>query len=255
MTNPADDLAERYWKAVESGDHAPGDLLGKLDLDTALHAQLRVLRARLAAGQRLGGFKVGLTSERARKAIGADERPFGFILADRILSSGATVEGGNIRRGSVEPELCFTIGQRLTGQVSPDDVREAVSRVAAGFELNEARPGSARRDFGLLVADDLTQWGIVEGTGRSPSDAGDLGRVECRLERNGELVYTGRSADELDDHYTSIARLAAKLAEHGHALEAGFKVITGAFARHDMVLGDRWRAAYSGVGEVEIRIV
>jgi 2-keto-4-pentenoate hydratase len=58
----------------------------------------------------------------------------------------------------------------------------------------------------------------------------------------------------VDDHYASIARLAAKLAEHGQALESGFKVITGAFARHDMMVGDHWRAVYSGVGEVEIHI-
>jgi 2-keto-4-pentenoate hydratase len=104
------------------------------------------------------------------------------------------------------------------------------------------------------VADDLTQWGIVEGSGRGPRDAGHLADVECRLERNGEVVYNGRSADELDDHYTSLARLAAVLGEHSQALEPGSKVITGAFARHDMVAGDHWRAIYSGVGEVEIRI-
>lgn len=261
MTNPrgasAQDLIERYWKSVQSGDHAPEELAGKLDLGTALDAQLRVLQARLEEGQRLGGFKVGLTSERARKAIGADVRPFGFILASRILPSGTTVDSTSIRRGSVEPELCFTIGSRLSGPVSREEARAAVEAVSAGFELNEARPGSGRRDLGLLVADDLTQWGIAEGSGRPPAEAGaagDLADVECRLERNGEVVYTGRSADELDDHYESLARLAAVVGEHDQALEPGHKVITGAFARYDMVAGDHWRAVYSGVGEVEIHI-
>src|SRR3954471_6284813 len=50
-------LAERYWQAVQAGDHAPEALLGRLDLDAALTAQLRVLRSRLEAGERLGGFK------------------------------------------------------------------------------------------------------------------------------------------------------------------------------------------------------
>src|SRR4051812_11844732 len=58
---PADDLVGEYVRAVRSGDHAPEGLVGRLDLDTALDAQLAVLQTRLAAGERLGGFKVGLT--------------------------------------------------------------------------------------------------------------------------------------------------------------------------------------------------
>ena len=248
------ELIERYRQAVEAGDHAPEALVGRLDLDTALDAQLRVLRGRLEAGARLGGFKVGLTSERARRAIGADVRPFGYILADRILPGGATVDSTSIRRGSVEPELCFTIAERLSGPVGAEQARAAVSGVAAGFELNEARPGSARRDLGLLVADDLTQWGIVEGSGVPVGPDTDLSGVECTLERNGDVVYRGVSRDELDDHFASIARLAEVLGRHGQALEPGFKVITGAFARNDMVAGDDWKATYSGVGEVTIHI-
>ena len=248
------DLVERFWQAVQAGDHAPEVLLGRLDLDAALTAQLRVLRSRLEAGERLGGFKVGLTSERARRTIGADVRPFGYILAHRVLRSGATVDSTSIRRGSVEPELCFTLARRLTGPVSPADARAAVSRVAAGFELNEARPGSARRDLGLLVADDLTQWGIVEGSGVEVGPDTDLSGVECTLERNGKVVYRGVSRDELDDHFASLARLAEVLGRHGQALEPGYKVITGAFARNEMVAGDEWRATYSGVGEVAISV-
>lgn len=248
------DLAERYWRAVQGGDHAPEDLVGRLELDAALEAQLRILRSRLEAGDRLGGFKVGLTSPRARAAIGADVRPFGYILAHRILSSGSTVDPTSIRRGSVEPELCFTIGRRLSGPVGAEEARAAVARVAAGFELNEARPGSARRDLGLLVADDLTQWGIVEGSGVDVGADTDLSGVTCTLERNGEVVYQGVSRDELDDHFASVARLAEVLGRHGQALEPGFKVITGAFTRNDLTAGDEWRATYSGVGDVAVRV-
>jgi 2-keto-4-pentenoate hydratase len=42
------------------------------------------------------------------------------------------------------------------------------------------------------------------------------------------------------------------LAAHGRALEPGHKVITGAFARFDAAAGQRWRAVYDGIGEVEV---
>jgi 2-keto-4-pentenoate hydratase len=246
-------LVERLWQARESGDHCPAWLVGALSLDEALDVQLALLARRLARGETLAGFKVGLTSPRARAALGADVRPFGFLLASRVLGSGAQLPAGGIRGLSIEPELCFTLGRRLAGRdVSREQVVAAVERVAAGFELNERRAGSARPDLPAMVTDCLTQWGIVEGGGVAFREAGDLGRVRCSLLRDGEKLYEGTSRDELDDHVESLRRLVAELAAHGRALEPGHRVITGAFARFDAASGQRWRAVYDGIGEVEV---
>jgi 2-keto-4-pentenoate hydratase len=246
-------LVERLWQARKSGDHCPAWLVGALSLDEALEVQLGLLARRRAEGERLAGFKLGLTSPRARKALGADVRPFGYLLASRVLQSGAQVPAAGIRGLSIEPELCFTVGRRLAGSdVSREQVVAAVERVAAGFELNERRAGSARPDLPAMVTDCLTQWGIVEGGGVALREAGDLGRVRCTLLRDGEKLYEGTSRDELDDHVESLRRLVAELAAHGQALEPGHKVITGAFARFDAAARQRWRAVYDGIGEVEV---
>ena len=46
--------------------------------------------------------------------------------------------------------------------MTPDTARKAPRGVAAGMEINELRTDG--KDFGLLVADGLAQWGIVPGT-------------------------------------------------------------------------------------------
>jgi 2-keto-4-pentenoate hydratase len=247
-------FADRLEQARKGGDHCPPWLVGALTLEEALDVQLELLDRRLAEGEELAGWKVGLTSPRARKAVGADARPFGFLLTRRVFQSGARIPAAGIRALSIEPELCFTVGARLTGSdVSREQVTAGIERVAAGFELNERRAGSARPDLPAMVTDRLTQWGIVEGGGARFREAGDLGRVRCTLLRDGEKVYEGASRDELDDHVESLRRLVASLAAHGRALEPGQKVITGAFARFDAGPGQHWRASYDGVGEVEVR--
>jgi 2-keto-4-pentenoate hydratase len=245
-------LVDRLWESRLRGDVSPGWLAG-LSLDDALDVQLGLLDRKLAAGERLAGWKVGLTSNRARTALGVDARPFGSVLASHLFESGARVPAASIAKPSIEPELCFEIGQRLTGPgLSRDQVRAALARVRAGFELNERRAGSTRPDFGAFVTDGLTQWGVVRGGGVSIADAGDLNAVRCSLLRDGEKVYAGVSRDELDDHLESLSRLAAVLGAHGRALEPGQVVITGAFARFDAAAGQRWRAEYVGVGDVEV---
>ncbi len=249
-----DALADRLEQARKGGDHCPAWLVGALTLDEALDVQLGLLARRVAEGEKLAGWKVGLTSARARKAVGADARPFGFLLASRVFESGARIQAAGIRALSIEPELCFTVGSRLVGtEVTRDQVMVAIARVAAGFEINERRAGAARPDLPAMVTDCLTQWGIVCGSGVALRDAGDLGRVRCTLLRDGEKVYERVSRDELDDHVESLRRLAAALAAHGQALEPGQKVITGAFAREGAAPGQVWRATYDGIGAVEVR--
>ncbi len=247
------ELTDRLWEARQKGDHAPDWLNGALTLEQALDVQLGLLERKLAQGEALGGWKVGLTSERARSALGVDERPFGHVLASRVQKSGAHLAPGEISRPSIEPEMCFTIGRRIQGdRVSRDEIAGSVARVAAGFELNERRPGSARPDFCAMVTDCLAQWGIVDGEGVELAKAGDLGAVRCTLARDGEQVYTGLSRDELDDHLDSLSRLVAGLSAHGRALEPGQRVITGAFARFAAEPGQHWRADYEGIGRVEV---
>jgi len=249
------DLATRLLAARADGDYCPKWLPGSIDLGQALDLQLAVLDDKLAAGATIGGWKVGLTSEASRTKLGADERPFGFVLAERTFDSGATIDSSAVSQLSVETEMCFTIGCDVDDPaVTPDQILDYVSGVSAGFELNEARPGSARPDFVAMVTDCLTNWGIVGGPAVAPANPADLSATEITMSRNGEQVFNGISSDYCDDHTISLCRLVDQLHRHGRKLEVGQRVITGAFARLPTEPGDQWRADFSDIGNVEIAI-
>ena len=154
------DYAPRLRAARAAGDFSPEWLAGAIDLPQALELQLSVLQDHLDGGAEIGGWKVGLTSEASRKKLGADERPFGFVLADRTLASGSTVLASEVRNLSVEAEMCFTIGVDIDNPaITPESVLDHIGEVSAGFELNEARPGAVKADFFAAVTDCLTNWG------------------------------------------------------------------------------------------------
>lgn len=250
-----DHATERLWQARQGDDFCPEWLPGSLTLDEALGVQLRLLERELAGGRALGGWKVGLTSPRARGALGADVRPFGYILADRVLGSGESVEAAAMHKPSIEVELCFTVGRDISG-ADPERtaVIAAMSHVSGGFELNERRPTSARPDLPAMATDCMTNWGIVGGSGVPVAAVTDINATHCRMERDGALVYEGVSRDELDDHFDSLRALITGLAAHGRGLLAGQRVITGAYARFDAAAGQRWSATYSNVGTVEVTL-
>ncbi len=258
-----DELAPRLWDAVASGDRFPPFLAG-ISYDDGLGLQVRMLRRHLQHGAVLAGWKVGLTSARARSQFGGiDVRPFGYLDADHVLRSGATVEIGSVPRAAVETELCFTVAERLFGSdLSAEQVRAGLATVAAGYEINQRQRGSLKPDLAMGAAARMYNWGVVEGTGASPAElhrAGfDLADAVVTMSWSGaDAVPTPalreRAGDHVDDHYLSIALLARALADYDLALEPGQKIITGAVGRFPAEPGQTWRSEFSGVGTVEVR--
>ena len=221
------------------------------DLHTGLSLQLEALGEKLAAGATLGGWKVGLTSGGARDSMGAGFRPFGYILESRIFASGARIGLDNFESVGVENECCFTIARELEGEVSRDEVIDAVQSVAPGFEINERRlPADAPAQERL--ADDLSQWGIVAGTAR-PVAGIDFESLVVTLARDGEPAETVAARGHIEDHFASIAALAAQLSRFGRTLRPGQRVITGSFGRCPVTEPSAWSGDFgSGLGVVEV---
>jgi len=257
MTPQQRTAADLLWAAYEAADGRPsalpdevGVLFADLGFEDGLAVQADILARRLARGDHQVGWKVGLTSERARKLVGIDDRPFGHLM--HLVDSGATVRWADSLGPSIEPELCFTAGERIAGpDVTPEQVRGSLSRAAAGYELNERRT-VVGQNMALLIGDNLTNWAIAEGGGCDPGQIHDIDATEIVVSCNGEERFRCTSRDEVDTPYLSIARLAATLDRHGLAIEAGHKIITGAYCRFDASPGDTWTTDYSGLGRVEI---
>ena len=195
-------------------------------LEAGLQRQLDALGAGAPAG-----WKVGLTSGTARDSMGEGFRPFGHIHSERVFDSGARIPLAGMCRPGIENELCFRLGRVLEGPVSRSQVIDAVASVAPAFELIERRlPPSAGQDEHL--ADNLAQWGIVVGEERQFDwECFPFSGLAVALHRDGEAVQQVAADGHIDDHFSSIAALAAQLAAFGRRIEAGARIITGSFTK------------------------
>ena len=221
-----------------------------------LERQLDRLAELEAAGERRGGWKVGLTSGRARNAMGPGFRPFGYILASRIYPSPAAVPVAALTRGALENELCFTLGADLAGCPARSEVMDALAGVAPAFELAEER---LPRDASAAdrLADNLSQWGVVFGASRS-LDWGtfDFSSLRVTLSRNGEPVEEVAAAGHIDDHIDSIAALAGRLHAFGLQLKKGDRVITGSYTRQRVDAPGHWEGDFGpAIGAVTLQLV
>jgi len=241
----ADVLWDYYQRGVDLSEEAFSDL----DFSDGLAIQNEIRQRRLESGITQIGWKVGLTSDRARKQVGIDDRPFGHLM--QLFDSGLSLPASSVNGATIEPEMCFTIGETISGpDVDPAMVPSCLEKVAAGYELNERR-AVVGGNLAMLVADNLTNWAIVEGTGVAVDEIQDIDDTEIVLYRNGEECFRCLHKHEVDNPFISIARLAATLHRFDLELKPGQKVITGAYTRHQVSADEHWLAEYSSIGRVE----
>ena len=227
-----------------------------ITLDDSYAISTEVAKRKVAAGAKLIGHKVGLTSKAMQRSSQIDEPDYGHLLDDMMVADGARVPHENYCLPRVEIELAFILGKPLKGPgVTLPDVLRATEYVVPAIEVVDARVQDPRKIFDT-VADNGAAAGIVIG-GRPvrPMDV-DLRWVAGIMYCNSEIEETGVAAGVLGHPALGVAWLANKLGSHGVTLEPGHLVLAGSFTRVVFAKkGDTLHADFGALGGVAVQFV
>jgi 2-oxo-3-hexenedioate decarboxylase len=204
------------------------DEWSELDLDTGYAIQDLNLRKRLERGEKLIGVKLGLTSRAKQQRMGV-HFPFVAWLTDAmVLPVGDPVPQSRLIHPRVEPEIVFLMGARLEGPgVTCVQAMSAVDSVWAGAEVIDSRFQDFRFTAGDVAADNASSAAFVTGPiGLPPSDL-DLSLEAALVEVDGLVVDSATGAAVQGHPGEALALAANDLARRGHAIEAGWIVLTG----------------------------
>jgi 2-oxo-hept-3-ene-1,7-dioate hydratase len=227
-----------------------------ITMDDAYAISTEVARRKIAAGARLIGHKVGLTSKAMQRSSQIDEPDYGHLLDSMMIADGARVPHENYCLPRVEIELAFIMGKPLKGPATGlADVLRATEYVVPAIEIVDARLQDPRKIFDT-VSDNGAAAGLVLG-GRPirPFDL-DLRWVGGIMYRNSEIEETGVAAGVLGHPALGVAWLANKLASHGVTLEPGHIVLAGSFTRVVFARkGDTLHADFGALGGIAVQFV
>jgi 2-keto-4-pentenoate hydratase len=218
--------------------------------------QQHLVNMLLDDGEKIVGYKVGLTSRPMQKMVGVDSPDYGPVLASTVYASGAEVPLDKFIQPRIEAEIVFVLGGRLAGPgVSVADASRATSGVAAAMEIIDSRIADWRIKLADTVADLASNGAVVISSRLVPLAGLDTRLIGMVLTRGGELLDTGAGAAVLGDPLKVVAWLANTLGDHGIALEPGHLVMTGSMhAAVPMAAGDVFRAEFDRLGPVTVRV-
>jgi 2-oxo-hept-3-ene-1,7-dioate hydratase len=233
----------------------------EMGMDDAYAVQNAIYRAKLEAGQRVIGWKIGLTSKAMQYALNIDIPDSGILFDDMLFETGATVPKGRFIQPRIEAEIAFVMKAPIGGaDVSRADVIAATDYVTPSIEILDTRilradpeTGQTRSVFDT-ISDNAANAGIVLGRERHAVEAHDLRWVGAITSRNGEVEETGLGAGVLNDPVESVIWLARRMAQYGQSIAPGQMILSGSFIRPvECPSGSEIHADFGAFGTVGIR--
>jgi len=211
----------------------------------------------LAAGRRLVGRKIGLTSKAMQQATGISEPDYGVMFDDTVWENGSVLPFDAYSNVRIEVELAFVLNAPLEGpHCTVMDVLRATEYVTPALEVLNSHIELEGRTIVDTISDNAAYGGMVLGGNPTRPDAVDLRWVSALLYRNETIEETGVSAGVLNHPATGVAWLANKLHHHGDRLEAGEIILAGSFTRPVWISrGDSVLCDYGPLGTISCRFL
>lgn len=222
-------LADEIWQARRERliRPAPSTRGASLDIARAYRIQELVTNHRIAAGERVVGWKLGYTSQVMRDQMGIDEPNFGPLTDVMALTSGALAPA-YLRQPRIEPEVALILGAEIPIGTPAERVVEFIQSARASLEVVDSSWTNYRFDLGDNTADSSSAGAFVLGD-VLPLD--DLVSVSVRLEITGEEPQSGTADAAMGNPLTALAWLVDQLGVRGEALPTGTVVLTGGLTK------------------------
>ena len=232
-------LAQELFKAESSGIQT--SLLNQrypdMTMSDAYSIQNELYRLKLSSGCSVIGWKIGLTSQAMRSALGIDIPDSGILFDNMLFPSGSTIEQGRFIEPRIEAEIAFVMRTGLPSNATRQDIISATDYVTPALEILDTRiirtdsvTGNSRTIFDT-ISDNAANAGIVLGEFQHDIESFDLRRVGSIVSRNGEVEETGLGAGVLNDPIESLVWLSRRMSDYGQRIESGHIILSGSFVR------------------------
>jgi 2-oxo-3-hexenedioate decarboxylase len=229
--------------------------LEPLSLDEAYDVQWSLRRRRLAAGCRLTGLKMGLTSRPKMQQMGVESPIYGYLLDEYYAAADSELPTARLIHPRVEPEIALVTRRDLQGPgCTVAHAMACVEFALPAMEIIDSRYADFKFDLPSVVADNASSARYVTGGVPCQIKDLDLRTLGVVMEKNGEAVSFGAGAAVLGHPAWSLAMLANLLALREEIIPAGTFVMTGGITEAVAARsGDHFTARYHSLGSLSFR--
>jgi 2-oxo-3-hexenedioate decarboxylase len=229
------------------------DTYPDVDTATAYRAQRAFVQSKLDAGERLVGYKLGLTSRNKQRAMGVDSPLYGRVTTSMLSTYGEPVPFSRFIHPRVESEIAFLLKDDVASPATVTSVLAATDLIYGAVDVLDSRYKGFRFSHTDVIADNASAGAFYLGpVARRPEEL-ELHLLGCIVRVDGEVTMTAAGAAVMGHPAASVAWLANQLAAEGETLQAGQLIFSGGVtAPVPLVPGGSVTFEFDGLGAIEV---
>jgi 2-oxo-3-hexenedioate decarboxylase len=225
-----------------------------VDVATAYQAQRAFVQSKLDAGEKIVGYKLGLTSRNKQQAMGLDAPLYGRVTSGMIAAYGDPIRLDRFIHPRVESEIAFLLARDVEPPATVISVLAATELIFGAVDVLDSRYESFKFTLSDVVSDNASAGAFYLGPiARRPDDIADLRLVGCNVIVGGDVTMTATGAAVMGHPAASVAWLANQLALEGETLKAGQLIFSGGVtAPVPVVAGAGVTFEFAGLGSIDV---
>src|SRR6476620_10350636 len=131
------------------------DTYPDIDVTTAYQAQRAFVQSKIDAGERLVGYKLGLTSRNKQRAMGVDSPLYGRVTSSMLSTYGEPVPFDRFIHPRVESEIAFLLKHDIEAPATVTSVLAATELIYGAVDVLDSRYRGFKFTLTDVVADKI----------------------------------------------------------------------------------------------------
>lgn len=229
---------------------------GEYSLEDSYKVQNRGIELRLEDGEKIIGYKMGLTSKAKMEQMGLHTPIYGVLTGPMQIQNKGTFPLKEHVHPKTEPEIYFITNRELSGSLNVEDVPQVCDRIGVALEILDSRyQGFKYFSLPDVIADNASSSHFVLGDSVPSATVLDWASLKIELLANDALKEAATGGAILGNPLKSLCELVSLLSKDGRSLPKGSIVLAGA-ATTAIALepGQNAEARLEGVGAVSFQV-
>lgn len=230
---------------------------GEYSLVDSYKVQTRGIDLRKADGEKIIGYKMGLTSKAKMDQMGLHTPIFGVLTEPMQVENKKTFSLKGHLHPKTEPEIYFITNRELSGSLNVEEVPLVCDRIGVALEILDSRyQGFKYFSLPDVIADNASSSHFVLGDSVPSSTVLDWSALKIELLADGKVQETATGGAILGNPLKSLCELVSLLGAEGRSLPQGSIVLAGAATTAiALSTGQKAEAKLESVGSVSFTVV
>ncbi len=233
------------------------EIIDANDINLAYEIQKIITNKKVELGEKICGFKVGLTSLAVQKQLGVDQPDFGVLWKSKEIKNYGSVLMSELMQPKAEGEIAFILSKEIlempTGR--EDFLANYVACIAPSIELVGSRISNWDIRIADTVADNASASHFILGDKIEDVSGFDFVGCNMQLKKNNKVTSEGNGAACMGNPIDAALWLIHTLLMSNTKIAEGSVILSGALG--PMVpceSGDIFEMHISGMNTVKFNL-